>query len=456
MEEQREHYDELYKLGLNLYRQRRMRKASRVFARALASAQGRIPSLYRDYALCLSEAGDLSRAMQVIQEGLVLYPDYADLYFLQGVVYFDSGLLEAAQIAFLRCTQFVHAPPAYFSIDGVNGRLAYENLAEISELNGNLEEALEYTRLALITGPSLSLLERCGKLLSKAQFSGEILLQYLMQQEEFSLQEVARLLYSCGFYRHCLNFLGTIPELPGSQLLGLKCRQKLRDPGNDSRHIEDTPTSPELVKEACLLLWQAEPRRDAHNLLEQVQTDEHPMIRACRYINQAYFDGCHIPDDRETQSALQEIMADLLELGDLDFALKAAQKITGRQSTAWTWLGRIAFAHQSYPLARRLLERGGGEELLALGKCYQSQGEHAMAFQCFWESGKKDNGEESLAFALSQLSAALRRRLLEALDKSHPNSHQINQVLRLATLEKQSHEVARQLAGAGRENRFRS
>lgn len=90
------------------------------------------PVLYRNYALCLEEAGEFSQALEVVNAGLALFPDYPDLYFLKGEILREVGFYETARNCFLKCTYLKNPLPHYTTTEGVNDYLALESLQEIS------------------------------------------------------------------------------------------------------------------------------------------------------------------------------------------------------------------------------------------------------------------------------------------------------------------------------------
>src|SRR5208337_2205423 len=87
-------------------------------------------AFFRNYAICLGDLGDFEQALNLIDEGLACFPDYPDLYFIKGELFFDLNLMAQAKDSFLKCLRF-RTRPEYVTTDGVTGHLALQNLAEV-------------------------------------------------------------------------------------------------------------------------------------------------------------------------------------------------------------------------------------------------------------------------------------------------------------------------------------
>ena len=89
-----------------------------------AGPVGHKPVLYRNYASCLIDYGEFVRALELIDEGLALYPDYPELHYLKGQVYQETGLYDQSRKWYSQCLQFSNVSSDYVITQGVTGDLA--------------------------------------------------------------------------------------------------------------------------------------------------------------------------------------------------------------------------------------------------------------------------------------------------------------------------------------------
>lgn len=132
---------ELYRMGENL-------SAAKEFEKVLVeiNLQEVIygAKLMRYIVLAYYGANEWTSALRAVKEGLSLYPDYADLYYYGGVIYYqlrDYGLAyEYFKKAVQTPTQLVH----YASFYGLQGFRSCYYLGQIAEKFCNEEKALGY------------------------------------------------------------------------------------------------------------------------------------------------------------------------------------------------------------------------------------------------------------------------------------------------------------------------
>ncbi len=80
-------------------------------------------------ALCHLYQGGYREAREVLREGIRLYPDFTDLWFLLGGLEFQAGRTAAGRKCFERCLSLGPAPPRYSSFSGVGGDRAVLGVA---------------------------------------------------------------------------------------------------------------------------------------------------------------------------------------------------------------------------------------------------------------------------------------------------------------------------------------
>lgn len=100
--------------------------------------------LMRYITLAQYGAGNPAAALAAVQQGVALFPDYADLYYFGGVVHYELRDYGMAYDCFQKALQAPPQPIQYASFYGVQGCRSYYYLGQIAERFCNEEEALRY------------------------------------------------------------------------------------------------------------------------------------------------------------------------------------------------------------------------------------------------------------------------------------------------------------------------
>ncbi len=95
----------------------------------------------KEMAHTLRNMGRYLEAMSLVMEGIRLYPEYTDLYFLFGTLNMDLGQVREAEQAFQACLTKGEAALPYATTQGVGSFLAHYNLGMIYEMTGAPERA---------------------------------------------------------------------------------------------------------------------------------------------------------------------------------------------------------------------------------------------------------------------------------------------------------------------------
>ncbi|TVX89442.1 glycosyltransferase family 2 protein [Paenibacillus agilis] len=104
---------------------------------------------------CLFELKRWDEAIQVGEDALQLYPNAVDLFFLVGHCYLEVHCVKDAERCFKKCLAIGEKGRAddFVYQVGTDSYLALVKLAEIAEIEGDLEEALRYLERALTLSP---------------------------------------------------------------------------------------------------------------------------------------------------------------------------------------------------------------------------------------------------------------------------------------------------------------
>ncbi len=89
-------------------------------------------------------ANELAAALAAVQQGAVIFPDYADLYFYGGLIYLQLREYGLAYEYFLKALQAPTQPVYYASFAGIQGYRICYYLGQIAEILCNEEEALRF------------------------------------------------------------------------------------------------------------------------------------------------------------------------------------------------------------------------------------------------------------------------------------------------------------------------
>lgn len=132
---------ELYRIGECL-------PAAKEFEKVLEgiNPQGAIygAKLMRYIVLANYGANDLVAALKAVQQGMALFPDYADLYYFGGVIHYQLRDYGLAYDYFQKALQAPQQSVHYASFYGIQGCRSYYYLGQIAEKFCNEEEALRY------------------------------------------------------------------------------------------------------------------------------------------------------------------------------------------------------------------------------------------------------------------------------------------------------------------------
>ena len=130
----------------------------------LAPSAGYASALVCDYGYALKGAGRPAEALALIQRFLPQFPDYTDLWFLDGLCHLALGRARDMIAAFERCLALGEVPH-YATVRGVGTFRPLYNLGLFYELAGDVAKAREFYSRALAVQPTFGLaVERLRRL----------------------------------------------------------------------------------------------------------------------------------------------------------------------------------------------------------------------------------------------------------------------------------------------------
>lgn len=363
-----------YNLGISYYMLKELKVSCNYYKKSLENVDhslGYAPVLYRNYCVCLIETGEFSRAIKIVNEGLAYYPDYPDLYFLKGEIFWEVGLLNEAENCFLRCIQFKKSPVEYTTTAGVNSYMALENLAEVYAGKGNYKQALKYINQVLEEICSERVLLKLVSYLEKNGYQELEILKYLQTNFRLEPEVLVKILFNFGKFGACIDYIEQNED--NSDLLFYRARSMMFK-GDFSgaeevfRLVLEDDYSGEILKNICLCRWLNRPRKTAYEFLSNFSPNstgiesKNPVLVACDFINELIFTEEKVKKglNNKVKQNLEEILIGILKLGDVDLALyinKYIYESLQNDADRYLNLGRLAVKNNMFSVGEKLLVR---------------------------------------------------------------------------------------------------
>ncbi|MBP2654666.1 MAG: glycosyl transferase family 2 [Firmicutes bacterium] len=153
-----------YHYGVELYRVGSYEQAAEEFikgAEGIDKSTSYLPKLMRYIVLCYYNEKKYEVALNIIRQGLEWFPDYADLHYYQGIIYYEQKEYGLAYAAFSKAVVLPAQPSHFAPLSGTQGFRAYYHLGQIAELFCNEEEALHNYILSLRDNAAFSASLEC-------------------------------------------------------------------------------------------------------------------------------------------------------------------------------------------------------------------------------------------------------------------------------------------------------
>lgn len=445
-----------YNLGTSYYVLGDLEAARRHYEAALPNLDPRAgfaPALYRNLGVCLADTGEYAAALKTADRGLAFFPDYPDLYFLKGQIFWDLGMLAQAEASFLKCVRFQRVPPEYPTTDGITGYLAYENLAECQARAGNFAQAATWLTKAIAARPTRRLLSRLCVFLREAGCTGREIADRLRESPGVGPPELARLLFDAGEYEACLEHMEREPVAdPEATVIKAGCLLRLGRPAEAALAAEavppGSPFAAEALRRACYGMWLQNPGRDASEVIARLGVAGSPLVMACRMINGVVAGGGmqdFVTLGEEARRLALDLAADILDLGGEHLALAAARVLSGTEPDALLALGKLSLAKGRVPWAAELLDRAlklnpeDAEAHYLLGEACAALGRHDRAFRHCLSAVRLAPGNRLYAAGvLEQLAARCLKYVAGGLGLENNNADLRRVLFRLMSLRKKA------------------
>lgn len=291
------------------------------------------PSIFISLISCLLKMGHLDEAVYYLEQCKQYYPDYVDVYFIDGELFSQLGHTKRAIQSFEKCLELGEQKSGrYTSRTGVGSFLAHFKLAEIYLALGDHKKALaqhikglklkntdmrQYVTLAKILKAQLSNGQQVYEILKSnvkhADKAAEKLLlsRLLWEIEEYSL--AAGLLdevshnqgdipyHKCITYIRCGRFADAIQLFPV---------------------IKDQNTLHKAVQEMVITLWTFSPSVDALPYLQKIGGIEEEFLAVLSEINEVLWERSTTSNLEVHNYYFMEIINELLNHKEFEKVLK--------------------------------------------------------------------------------------------------------------------------------------
>lgn len=222
-----------YNLAVSYYVTGQLEKAKYHYLLAkkhLPKSADYLPVFYRNFAVCFYDLGEYENALKLLTEGLALFPDYPDLYYLQGQIFAALNLFEQAKNSFLSCLKFKKINPNYVFTAGVESFLSCEQLADIYFILGDWAQALDYQLMAVKSGAkSYKSVLRLAQMAKRYFVKSEEVYNYLQKNlSEQSEHQLIKIIYDAGLYELVLKKVKQLPDNDDVELLLITAKSYMR------------------------------------------------------------------------------------------------------------------------------------------------------------------------------------------------------------------------------------
>lgn len=171
----------LYQYGLELYRAERYGESIEMLKKSLTGLvpggpeSMYFPKLVRLLAMAHYQAGKYEEAVERVNYGLSIFPDYADLYYYGGLCLYELRAYGTSFEYFSKAANQGEQAYVYGSYPGVRGCKSYFYMGKICEEFGNEEEALGYYLAGFRDNSAFTMiLEQMVRILVKGEESNDV------------------------------------------------------------------------------------------------------------------------------------------------------------------------------------------------------------------------------------------------------------------------------------------
>lgn len=361
-----------YHYGVELFRAEKYAEAANELIQAANGIDpGTIylPKLLRYIVISYQSTAQPLKALDIVQQGLRLYPNYADLYYYAGLLYLDLKRYAQASKSFRKAISMPEQPAQYASFGGVRGFRSYYHLGQIAELFLDHEEALRNYIACLNDNPNFTSALESVVCILKPRENPAYAKECIEKVFEFCTPS-ANLIIGEMFFRH------------GAYALALEYLEK---------GTPNAPLHPEIQLWKAICLLQEQRNLEALRILDGFDPDSH--LFALAKLNQALF--LWVQGKKRKQKT---VLAELRALGLAEDTEKVLSLLSGsherRKSARQVTLGLDGIALLIDILKRLLSLPEIDRAMYLVNSVPESLTEHRMEIaQLLYDYGYLDKAE---------------------------------------------------------------
>lgn len=162
------------------------------------------------------ELKNFDKSIEFIDIGLKYYPNFIDLYYMQGIIYDELGKYLYAIKSFQMCIEIVNPPEFLKSIYGVENFRSFDELSKIYIKLNDYDSAYEYCIKSLKSKPDylgplyniLKIFEKKEMPINEMKFNIEEFFSDFPREYYF----IADLFYKGGYYETALKYLEKLTD----------------------------------------------------------------------------------------------------------------------------------------------------------------------------------------------------------------------------------------------------
>ncbi|SHK82219.1 glycosyltransferase [Desulforamulus aeronauticus] len=254
------------------------------------------PSIFVSLISCLLKMGRLDEAVEYLEQCKIHYPDYVDIHFIEGELFYQLGNSKRAKGCFTRCLELGEQNKGrYTSRTGVGSFLANAKLAEIYQREGAYKKALQH-QIQVIKGKNSDMKHyiQLAHILKDSLKDGQQVYAVLRSNIRHSNKAteqlmLSRMLYEIEEYEMASQLLDNLPgERP--DLAQYKSRALLKtgrfaEAYEVLKQIPDLGLQQTILQELVFSLWTSSPAKDASPYLTISSGLDEELLKYLQTIN---------------------------------------------------------------------------------------------------------------------------------------------------------------------------
>ncbi|GAB6181508.1 hypothetical protein JCM14036_28270 [Desulfotomaculum defluvii] len=257
-------------------------------------------SIFVSLISCLLKLGKIDEAVGYIEKCKANYPDYVDIHYIDGELFYQLGHIKRAINSFEKCLELgEQCQGRYTSRTGVGSFLAHFKLAEIYKKMENYQRALHYQLQGLrIKNNDIQQFVNLAKLLKVALKDGKQVNKILNENVKHADKNteklmLSRMLYEIEEYELAIGLLEQLPEIK-SEVTYYMSRSLIKIGRYQQAlsllpEIKDSSQRQKIFLELVSGLWAASPPMDLIHYLENHPSLEDELFQYLKAINDLLF-----------------------------------------------------------------------------------------------------------------------------------------------------------------------